>query len=239
MVSHRYATHETGLGALVSQCGAGTVTWGRMRRSSLWMFVGFVLLQILVMVPRSGSAAEDEQQIESELAEVRADLVKAFNARDIDLLLSYCHPEVIASWPHGKVAVGHDEVRKVIDELLGGDQRVIESYKTDPMVESRVILNEGKTVVSRGIMNDEYTLVRPSGKEIALHSNWTATLVKIDQRWLIASFHLSANAFDNEAIDLFSTMARNLWGGAGGVAGLLIGGLLGFLFGRRSRRGAP
>ena len=128
---------------------------------------------------------------------MRADLIKAFNERDLELLLSYCHADVIATWPHGRVAVGHDGVREAIAELLGGDQQIIESYRTDPVVESRIVLNDGQTVVSRGKFNDEYTLARPKGKTVRLDSNWTATLVKIDGRWLIASFHMSTNAFGN------------------------------------------
>jgi uncharacterized protein (TIGR02246 family) len=190
-----------------------------------------------VALGQEDTGGEPDDQLEQELAEVRADLIKAFNESDLELLLSYCHDDVIATWPHGRVAVGHDGVREAIAELLGGDQQIIESYRTDPVVETRVVLNDGQAVVSRGKFNDEYTLTRPKGKTVRLDSNWTATLVKIDGRWLIASFHMSTNAFDNEVIDLFAAMTRFFWGSVGGVSGLVIGLIVGIVLGRwRSRK---
>jgi ketosteroid isomerase-like protein len=207
------------------------------RRLPSLLVVGVLfLMPALVSAQEKNASAVSESSIEEELAEVRAGLVKAFNTRDLELLLSYCRSDVIATWPNGQVAVGHDQVREVIDELLGSDQPLIESYTTDPVVETRIVLHDGQTVVSRGKFNDEYTLSQPKGRKVRLDSNWTTTLVKIDGRWQIASFHMSANAFDNEVITLYAMVLRFWWGGMGLSAGLVLGGVLGFAFGRRRRR---
>jgi ketosteroid isomerase-like protein len=175
-------------------------------------------------------------QLEQELDAVREDLRKAFNTGDLELLLSYCHPQVIATWPNGDVAVGHDGVRKVINTLVKSDQRPFESYEVNPTVENRVVLNDGQVVVSRGRFNDRYTLTRPRGRQVDLGSLWTTTLIKSNDRWLITSFHLSANAFDNQVISLFLTLQRTVAGAVGAGVGLIVGAALGVWWTRRRLR---
>jgi ketosteroid isomerase-like protein len=172
-------------------------------------------------------------QLEQELATVREDLRKAFNNGDLELLLSYCHPQVIATWPNGDVAVGHDGVRKIIDTLVRSERRPFDSYQVDPTVENRVVLNDGQLVVSRGKFNDEYTV---RGQHVRLGSLWTATLIKTDGRWQITSFHLSANAFDNPVISLRRTLERAVAGAIGVGAGLIAGLALGIWWARRRPR---
>jgi hypothetical protein len=174
--------------------------------------------------------------LEKELTVVREELRKAFNTGDLELLLSYCHPQVIATWPNGDVAVGHDGVRKVVETLVKSDQRPFESYQVNPTVDNRVVLNGGQLVVSRGSFNDEYTLTQPRGQQVRLGSLWTATLIKSNGRWLITSFHLSANAFDNAVISLYLTLERAVSATVGGVAGLLVGAALGVWWARRRVR---
>jgi ketosteroid isomerase-like protein len=175
-------------------------------------------------------------QLEQELDAVRADLRKAFNAGDLELLLSYCHPQVIATWPNGDVAVGHDGVRKVIDTLVKSERRPFDSYEVNPTVENRVVLNDGQLVVSRGKFNDRYTLTQPRGQRVDLGSLWTATLVKSNDRWLITSFHLSANAFNNPVISLYLSLARTLAAAIGAAVGLIVGIGLGMWWTRRRLR---
>jgi len=69
----------------------------------------------------------------------------------------------------------------------------------------------------------QYTLF---GKEFEFHSRWTATLVKENGRWLLASYHVSLNALDNPLIN--SAKKSLIWAAVGtGVAGLLVGLLIG------------
>jgi ketosteroid isomerase-like protein len=192
---------------------------------------------VAIASDREATSQAASPQLEQELNAVREDLRKAFNSGDLELLLSYCHPQVIATWPNGDVAVGHDGVRKIINTLVKSEQRPFESYQVNPTVENRVVLNDGQVVVSRGQFNDEYTLARPKGQQVHLGSLWTATLIKSNDRWLITSFHLSANAFDNPVISLYLTLQRTVAGAIGGVAGLIVGAALGVWWTRRRLKG--
>jgi hypothetical protein len=68
----------------------------------------------------------------------------------------------------------------------------------------------------------EYNLL---GKNYELKSRWTATLVKVDGKWLLAGYHISMNVLDN-AILSAAKSGIYLAGGAALVIGILIGRIL-------------
>jgi ketosteroid isomerase-like protein len=204
----------------------------RTRVAAVVIVLSYCGTSVIASGQEAPSAAVSPQ-LEQELAAVREDLRKAFNTGDLELLLSYCHPQVIATWPNGDVAVGHDGVRKVVETLVKSEQRPFDSYQVNPTVEHRVVLNDGQLVVSRGQFNDEYTLTQPRGRQVHLGSLWTATLIKANGRWQIMSFHLSANAFDNPVIALYLTLQRTVAGAIGGAVGLIVGAALGVWWTRR------
>ena len=185
------------------------------------LFVVMLSATIVMGSPVAWVSGQDEE-LSQELVEVREGLTKAFNTEDLDLLLSYCHDDVIAVWQNGQVATGHQGVRDVVNELTSEDG-VLAGYSADPTVEHRTLLCDGNVVVSMGKLNDTYTLKNPKGTEVQLNSIWTAALAKFDDRWLVTSFHVSANAFDNEVITLYSKMARWTTGMIAGVVGLALG----------------
>jgi NhaP-type Na+/H+ or K+/H+ antiporter len=64
-----------------------------------------------------------------------------------------------------------------------------------------------------------------------VNTNWTATMVKEEGKWLLASFQFGPNIFDNPVLN---SAMRALYWGAGGAA--VIGLLLGFLLGKFTTR---
>ncbi len=62
------------------------------------------------------------------------------------------------------------------------------------------------------------------GMEFDLENRWTDTLVKEDGRWLIASYHVSANVLDNPVLSIAKKAAY--W--SGGIA-LVVGIVLGMV----------
>jgi hypothetical protein len=73
-----------------------------------------------------------------------------------------------------------------------------------------------------------------SEMDFNVDTHWTATLVKEDGKWLLASFQFGPNIFDNPLLN--KALSALYWGI--GIAGA-IGLALGFLFGRFVRgRGA-
>jgi len=72
-----------------------------------------------------------------------------------------------------------------------------------------------------------------TGKELNVKGRWTATLVKEDGHWLVASLHASTNLFDNVMLDLAKRAAKIV-----GVIGLILGLIAGWLLGRRRKPAA-
>ena len=113
-----------------------------------------------------------------------------------------------------------------------GDNRKVESLKSEFNVDALSILYAGDTAVAFGEMNDHFKLNR--GMEFDLHSRWTSTLVKTDDKWKVAAFHVSTNMFDNGVSNLLIAWAGIKAGGIALAAGLLLGSLIGIWWGRKS-----
>lgn len=167
------------------------------------------------------------QDIESELTQFRKDLYAAFNdGRYEDMLKSYCHPDVIATWQDGSVSHGHAEVLAEFKKL----GEFIEKIQVDPTIEKRLVLNDGNFVISTGKMNDTYKLKR--GETVSLDSHWSGTMVKDNGKWLLVSFSGVANSFDNSVIRLFVTESTNRLILYSALGGLVFGSLLGLVVGK-------
>ena len=76
-------------------------------------------------------------------------------------------------------------------------------------------------VTFNAVLNDEFALT--GGMEFSLASRWTATLVKENDRWQIAAYHVSTNMFDNGVSDLMLKGNSLKMGGIGLVIGVLLG----------------
>src|SRR5262249_16585830 len=104
-----------------------------------------------------------------------------------------------------------------------------------PTTDKRLILNDGRLVVASGPMKDDYAL-KNHDTTVHLNSRWQATLIKDNDRWLLIGFSASADAFDNEVVDLYLKKAKFTGGGWGLGIGVALGIALMLVVGRlRSR----
>ena len=186
-----------------------------MKRPVLVLITAFVMSCLL---PRVQAAAEDPAH--NELRALRTQVIDAITKGDIDAVLANVHPNVVVTWQNSDVCRGADGLREFFNRM---GKSTFRGYKVPPTPDDLTILYGGDTGVSFGKVVAEYTLF---GKQFEFTSRWTATLVKENGKWLLASYHVSLNALDNP---LFNSAKRSLiWGVIGaGVTGLLIGVLIG------------
>jgi uncharacterized protein (TIGR02246 family) len=193
--------------------------------------IAALLLLSLTSFPASAQApaapAADEAT-HNELRALRDALLDAIAKGDVERELGYFHPNVVVTWHNAEVSRGRDGVRKYMNRMLNGPDKVVESFKADVTVDALTILYGGDTGISFGSAIEHFKL--KGGKDLDLPARWSATLVKEDGRWLIASLHASDNLFDNPLLNL----ARRVAWWAGGLC-LLVGLALGFFRGRRRR----
>jgi hypothetical protein len=107
--------------------------------------------------------------------------------------------------------------------LSEATSKSFKGYKVPPTPDDLTQLYGGDMGVSFGHVVGQYTLL---GKELEFKSRWTATLVKENGKWLLASYHVSFNALDNPLLN--AAEKSLIWVAAGtGVLGVLIGVFLG------------
>jgi ketosteroid isomerase-like protein len=184
-----------------------------------------------------GEVPAEDKPTHDELIALRDRLLKAYDAKDIDAVLAELDENAVVTWQDATISRGPDGVRKYYDEKVGGTNSVVQDMKTKCTIDRySQLYGDRTTAVAAGTLDQNFTL--RDGKQFHLVSPWTATLVKQDDAWKIAGFHVSTNMFDNGVLHLY-VLQNRLWAGgiAGGVA-LLIGLLLGMAFARGGRKTA-
>jgi ketosteroid isomerase-like protein len=183
--------------------------------------------------PRAQSSA-DTESIHNELRALRDGLVKATNDANIDALLTYLHPNVVVTWQNAEVSRGQAGVRDYLTRMTSGPNRVVRRFQTSPTVDELTILYGGDTGIAFGTSHDRFELT--DGMNFDLDGRWSATMVKENGRWLVASFHASSNLFDNAVLRLASR--ATMWTGMGGLAVGVLLTLVGAVIVRRRQRRA-
>lgn len=200
--------------------------------------IAALILLLSAVIPASAQApaqapapapAPDDEATHNELRALRDGLIDAVNKNDIERQLTYMHPNVVSIAPNGEVSRGRDGVRAYWTKMMTGPQRVVESLHVEVKVDELTILYGGDTGISFGTAQQHYKLA--NGMNLDVETRWSATLVKEDGRWLVASFHASANLFDNPLL----TMAKRTSYWAGGIS-LAVGLLVGILVGKRRKQ---
>lgn len=172
---------------------------------------------------------EDEEAIHNELRALREDLVDALIAGDVERQLSYAHENVVVTWQNNEVCRGHAGLREFLKRT---GSEAFQGYTVSPTADELTILyDNGNTGIVFGNSVPRYKLL---GKDFELNNRWTATLVREDGRWLIASYHVSANVLDNPLLNMAKQAAYWI-GGIALVVGVVLG-LVGRMVFRKLRR---
>jgi ketosteroid isomerase-like protein len=177
----------------------------------------------------SQTPPSSDEVVHNELRALRDGLIDAVNKNDIERQLTYLDTRVVLTAPNNEVSRGHDGVRAYWTKMMTGPRHVVESFHCEVTVDDLTTLYGGDTGVAFGSALQHYKLT--SGLKLDVKTRWTATLVKENGRWLIASLHDSASLFDNP---LLSTAWRTVYW-AGGIS-LLAGLAIGWALGRRRAR---
>lgn len=176
----------------------------------------------LVSLSAQTSTPAAEAPAHNELRALRAQVIEAITQGDFEGVARHVHPNVVVTWQNAEVCRGIDGLRAFF-ERMGKD--AFQGYKVPPTPDELTILHGDDTGVSFGHVVATYRLL---GREFEFTSRWTATLVRENGQWLLASYHVSLNGLDNPILG--AAKRGLLW--AAGIAAL--GGLvIGRLFGKR------
>ncbi len=177
------------------------------------------LLKLLIVLLTLGSVTAAEDPAHEELRTLRLSIIEAINQGDIDSVIKHVHPDAVITWQNSEVCRGQKGLKEFF-ERMGKDS--FKGYKVPPTPDELTIFHGGDTGISFGETVAEYHLL---GKSYELKSRWTATLVKVNGKWLLAGYHISMNVLDN-AILSAAKSGIYLAGGIAFVIGILIGRIL-------------
>ena len=181
-----------------------------------------VLLALLIATLITATAAEDPAH--EQLRVLRSEIINAIAKGDIDAVVKHVHPNVVVTWQNSEVCRGR---QGLVDFFNKMGKKSFKGYKVPPTPDELTILYGGDTGISFGETVAEYKLL---GKSYEIKSRWTATLVKENDQWLLAGYHISMNVLDNP---LLNAAKKSLYL-ACGVA-LPLGILLGLLIRKRKK----
>lgn len=169
---------------------------------------------------------DDFEQDHVQLRALRERLVDGINKGNIDAIDADLHPNVVITWQDGQVCKGRDQVRKFYENMIAKSKKTFQGYKMPPTADEKTILYSGATTgVVYGKSVGRFFL---AGKEIEVPNRWTATVVKEDGKWSLASYHVSMNVLDNPLLNGIKKSS-----GFVAVIALIAGALIGFLLGKR------
>lgn len=156
------------------------------------------------------SAAEDPAH--QELRVLRTQMIEAVTKGDIDTVIKNTHPNVVVTWQNAAVCLGHQGLKDFFDKV---GKNSFKGYKLPPTPDDLTILYGGDTGVSYGETIGQFNVL---GKNYEFKSRWTATLIKENDKWLLAAYHVSMNSLDNP---LLSAAKSAVYVGA--IAALIVG----------------
>lgn len=198
----------------------------KKRVGFLVALLGLVVLPALAAAP---AAPEPDAAIHDALRQLRGRLVDAINRHDIDAIVAEAHPNVVVTWQDATVSRGPQGIRAYMDKMMKGPSAIVKSYHADINVDDLTTLYGGNTGIAFGSSVEQFNLA--GGLNFTLHGRWSATMVRENGRWLIASVHASSNLFDNP---LLSAAKKSLYVGI--AVSALVALALGWLIGRRTSR---
>lgn len=161
-----------------------------------------------------------EDPAHAELRQLRDGLLAAMNKGDLEGTLSFLHTNCVITWHNAEVSRGHQGVRDYYNRVMTGPNRIVDSFHCDLKVDELTSLYGTNTGVCFGSSDEQFKLA--NGRNLNVKGRWTATLIKENNHWLVASLHVSTNLFDNVMLDL-AKKATGVACVVCFVAGVLIG----------------
>lgn len=177
-----------------------------------------VLVLTMSVATMSGQTAEDPAH--QALRNLKTTMEKALNERNLDAIVANVDPNVVFTTMNGDVCRGPAQIRAYFHKMLNAPGHIVKDVKVSFEVDALTTLYGGDTGIAYGSSRDHYELT--DGGTFDINGRWTATMVRSGDRWVIGSFHYSANVFENP---ITARLKQLVWqvGIGSALLGLVIG----------------
>jgi ketosteroid isomerase-like protein len=193
-----------------------------------YLFVAFLLCAF------PAYAAEDpDHEIHQELRGILTTLQSSINDGKYDEMLPILSRDIRATPINQEVMSSHEEVSAYFKRWFGSGgylKKLDMKLDADALTELSADKSWG---LVRGSGLERYTLA--DERKYDMKTRWTATVVKeSDGKWRLRSIHIGTNFLDNPILkEAESAIVKVAIAVA--LGGLILGAVLGFVFGRRKK----
>jgi ketosteroid isomerase-like protein len=194
------------------------------------------LFAILLLISSPVLAAQEANHaIHEELRGVLSGIQDAVNAQDYGSIAPYLHENLSITTINQEVISTRAEIEPYFDKWFGegGYLKTLRmSLDADDLTEFYADTTFG---IVRGSGEEDYVL--SDSRSFPMKTRWTATVIKdTDGKWRILTLHIGTDFLDNPILAVAENSTK-YFAMAGGAAGLVLGLLIMFLWGR-SRKAA-
>jgi uncharacterized protein (TIGR02246 family) len=170
-----------------------------------------------------------DDPVHDELRALQAAMEEALNKHDLDGMLEHVDENVAFTAMNAETGYGKQHIRNYFDRMMNGPDKIVEDIKVDFVPDQLAVFYGPDVAVSAGKAASHYELT--NGMKFDIDARWTGTLVRKEGRWLVGSFHYSANVFRNPIMQ----QQRRFMLLAGGALTILFAAVA-FIVGRRVGR---
>ena len=157
----------------------------------------------------------------------------AFNSRDFTALAAVLHPKFSAVTVDQRRFTSLPEFRSYWENLFQGEKAIVRRVTINPTADDLTSFLADDIGLSTGTSADTWEFAR--GDTRVMNVRWTAVVQKTDGQWKLRAVHIGTNLLDNPVLDAAKGTARKV-AIATLVGGVVVGGALGVVMGRRSAR---
>jgi uncharacterized protein (TIGR02246 family) len=200
---------------------------------------GKLLFVVVPMLLAAGSLAAQETGASREadhtaLRALMADVTQAVNNQDVDKMASCFTKDFVFTTVDQSILTNTASIKEYYDRMLRQKDSPVTNYEVVPKAAVLTVFLDANTGYCYGTSDDIYTL-RRNGRKVPMTCRWTATVVKENGIWKMATAHAGVDVLNNPVLDSITlSMWRNILM-AGGI-GILVGIGVGIVAARRVKK---
>jgi ketosteroid isomerase-like protein len=198
--------------------------------------IGLLLLAFAIQIVPLADAqpADDNHQADHvALRALRERVVTALGNQDMKTLTSCFATNFAFTTVTQDVLTNETQVQEFFDRMFHGDGALITSLKTEPKADILTRFLSDNVGVCYGTSKDTYTM--KSGEVVEMNVRWSATVVKENGEWKVSIAHVGTDFLNNPVLDRVTSFWKKAVC-ATGSAGIVMGGIIGWILGRRGRK---
>lgn len=141
---------------------------------------------------------EEELADHEAIIKMRESVIRSVNGDDLESLFDHLAQRCVVVWQNGETSSGHKEIAEYYNRMMRGEKARVKSFKLIPetfRVAEYSQLYGADTGIAYGTSECQFEL--NNGMKFVIKGPWSATMVKEERTWKIASFHASVGLFDN------------------------------------------